>query len=331
LIDDLLDLTRISRGKLRIRETDCETHSLIGHVVGILRDEAQSKSVAVELQLDAQRSRVRGDPTRLQQVIWNLLRNAIKFTPSGGRVIIRTKDSEGSQLCIEISDTGIGLPTEKIETIFHAFEQAWPENEHQFGGLGLGLAIAKAIVDLHGGEIHAESEGPGKGATFVVHLPSAAESGSLFAGGAGEARQNGDAAEAEQRSLRLLVVEDHEPTLTVLSRLLTKAGHKVSAANSVAAACALAERGDFDVFITDIGLPDGTGLDVLNAIRKIHPGLPGIALSGYGMDEDLKHSMDAGFSAHLIKPVDFDQLRRALREVTSGVGVAAYSRTPLPV
>ena len=312
LIDDLLDLTRIAQGKLQMREELCDAHSLIGLALEVVREDAQAKSVALHIELLARKAGLRGDPARLQQVFWNLLRNAIKFTPQGGRVTIRTRDETGGRLLFEVSDTGVGIATEALERIFRAFEQAAPE-EHRFGGLGLGLAIARAIVDLHGGTIRAESAGAGCGAKFLVELPSAREQPSgITALPSLQGRVPGGPAEPSSSSLRLLVVEDHEPTLAVLLRLLVRAGHQVTTATSVAAAARAGETALFDVLISDLGLPDGTGLDVLARLRTSQPRLRAIALSGYGMEEDVRRSLQAGFSAHLVKPVDFDQLRLAL-------------------
>ncbi len=180
LIDDLLDLTRIAQGKLPLRPQPCDAHSLINLAVEIVRDEAQAKGIALQRDFAAGRAGLQADPARLQQVVWNLLRNAVKFTPRGGRVTIRTSnpaaDGKGGaeRLRIEIDDSGIGIAAGELERIFHAFEQGTElAGEHRFGGLGLGLSIARAIVDLHGGTIRAESAGRGEGATFVVELPDA--------------------------------------------------------------------------------------------------------------------------------------------------------------
>jgi PAS domain S-box-containing protein len=326
LIDDLLDLTAIVKGKLQLREQLCDVHSLIGLATEIVRDEARSKPVTLHLDLAARRTGLLGDPSRLQQVFWNLLRNAIKFTPSQGKVTIRTRDETGNRLRIEVTDTGIGIDPEAIETIFRPFEQAGRENDHRFGGLGLGLAIARAIVDLHGGVITATSNGPGEGATFVIEIPGACEPASGITASftqdqpthtestGGEAHPS----RGEGARLRLLVVEDHEPTLMVLQRLLARTGHYVVTAGSIGAALQAAERSPFDVVISDLGLPDGTGVELISKLREIQPRVRGIALSGYGMDDDLRRSKEAGFFTHLVKPVDFDQLRRALREIPAG-------------
>jgi PAS domain S-box-containing protein len=317
LIDDLLDLTRIAKGKLSLREEACDAHSLLSLVVGIVRDEAREKPITLELDLAARKTGLRADPARLQQVFWNLLRNAIKFTPAGGRITICSRDETDGRLRVEVRDTGIGLPPNSLETIFRPFEQAGRENDHQFGGLGLGLAIARAIVDLHGGELSAHSDGIGKGATFVIELPGAREQPAGVDSGAAGEQPSTEAPPLAQAALRLLVVEDHEPTLTVLRRLLTRAGHHVVTADSIANALSAAAKSmPFDLLISDLGLPDGTGLELMSKLHHLQPDLRGIALSGYGMDEDLRRSYESGFHTHLVKPVDFQQLTRALREVT---------------
>ncbi len=319
LIDDLLDLTRIAQGKLLLREEICDAHSLLALAVEIVRDEALEKPVSLHLDLAARMTGMRADPARLQQVFWNLLRNAIKFTPAGGRISVTSRDDADGRLRIEVSDTGIGMPADALETIFRPFEQAGRENNHQFGGLGLGLAIARAIVDLHGGGITAQSEGIGKGATFILELPGGGEQVTGVNSGAISSPQSRDAdAPADGKILRLLVVEDHEPTLAVLRRLLDRAGHQVVSAGSVEAGLAAAAKSmPFDFVISDLGLPDGTGFELMAKLKVLQPGLRGIALSGYGMDEDLRRSSESGFLAHLVKPVDFHQLSRALRDLTA--------------
>jgi len=316
LIDDLLDLTAIVKGKLQLREQMCDLHSLIGLAVEIVRDEARSKPVRLRLDLGARRTGILGDPSRIQQVFWNLLRNAVKFTPSGGEITIRTRDETDGRLRTEVTDTGIGFDPQAIERIFKPFEQAGRENNHRFGGLGLGLAIARAIVDLHGGTISASSKGVDRGATFVVEFSGAREQ---LAGATlpfAEADRDGSALNGhEAGGLRLLLVEDHDPTLTVLRRLLARAGHHVVTANCISAAISAGQSGFFDMVISDLGLPDGTGIELITRLREFQPEIKGIALSGYGMEEDIRRSKEAGFSAHLVKPVDYDQLRRTLQSV----------------
>ncbi len=321
LIDDLLDLTRIVRGKLTLHAEQCDMNSLIGLVVEIVREEAFEKQILIELDLSAQRSSLIGDPARLQQVFWNLLRNAVKFTPAGGKVRIRSRNvgkGREEHVSIDVKDDGIGLDTAAMERIFEPFEQASTSQEHRFGGLGLGLAIARAIVDLHHGSIHAESEGRGRGSTFTVDLPGATAAALLPAPvvqGVDGAAQEGVNAAAEPR-MRLLVVEDHEPTMLVLTRLLRRAGHHVIGAGLLSDAREAAATNSFDAVISDLGLPDGTGIELMKELRGLY-GLRGVMLSGYGMEEDLRRSREAGFIAHLVKPIDVKELRRALRQLSA--------------
>lgn len=314
LIDDLLDLTRITRGKLQIRPEDCDVHALLGHALEIVRDEALRKNIVFHLDLGARLCGVSGDPSRLQQAFWNLLKNAVKFTPEGGAVKVRTRNegsaNNGARWILEVRDTGVGFDPGAAERIFQPFEQGGRENDHRFGGLGLGLAIARAVVDLHGGHIRASSPGPALGATFTVDLPHAHESTA-----APQMRAESTRPPIERAPLRILLVEDHEPTLAVLSRLLKKAGHEVITADKVSAALTVSREERFDVLVSDLGLPDGTGIELMVKLRAAQPGLRGIALSGYGMEDDFARTREAGFANHLVKPVVFEQLTQALDEL----------------
>jgi signal transduction histidine kinase len=303
LIDDLLDLTRISRGKLQIAPAVTDLHLLLQHTVEIVRSDALGKQVAIEFIFEATRHHVRGDPTRLQQVFWNLLKNALKFTPTGGRVTVTTRNDEEGWMILSVDDTGVGISAEALPRIFNAFEQGDVAGHHRYGGLGLGLAISRAIVEAHCGIIQAASAGPGRGASFTVALatidtPAEAASGS-------------DLAPPLTRALRLLVVEDHDATRTVLSRLLTRNGHKITTAATIQEALTAFAAEHFDVVISDLGLPDGSGLDLMRELLRQRP-IFGIALSGYGMEDDVRQTKEAGYFAHLVKPVNLDQLRRLL-------------------
>ncbi|HYF37439.1 MAG TPA: ATP-binding protein, partial [Prosthecobacter sp.] len=322
LIDDLLDLTRIAKGKLPLRPQLCDAHSLISLAIEIVRDDAQEKGLVLERHFGARKSGLVADPSRFQQVIWNLLRNAVKFTPAGGRIAIRTSDETTSgdtpRLRIEVVDTGIGIPRNVIDDIFEPFEQGPIGGDHRYGGLGLGLAIARAIVDLHHGTIAAESAGKDQGATFIVELPGATEPPvglSLPSDDSPDPDDaGGTAAETANLPLRILLVEDHEATLQVLSRLLIRAGYDVTAVSTTGAARTEAAAKPFDLVISDLGLPDGSGNELMERLRDAY-GLRGIALSGYGMEEDVERSRKSGFVAHLVKPVDLMQLRRAIASV----------------
>jgi two-component system CheB/CheR fusion protein len=308
LIDDLLDLTRIARGNLVLRISKCDAHVLLSHSLEIVRNEIVTKELHLDVDFGAACSWVEADPTRLQQVFWNLLMNAIKFTPAGGRIRVSTRNEAG-RLWVEVADTGIGIAPEMCERIFAPFEQAGLANDHRFGGLGLGLAISKAVMDQHGGSITAVSDGAGGGATFRLELPTSAEAP---APAKPEARAEG---EIQVPPLRLLIVEDHEPTLETLVRLLARAGHHVTRAASITAAIEAASAASFDVLISDIGLPDGDGSELLPRLRALHPQLQAIILSGYGADEDIRKSWSAGYLIHLTKPIDFAELKRALHDI----------------
>lgn len=316
LVDDLLDLTKVSHGKLLLRSEPCDAHFLIRLATEIVEDEASFKNIVIEKNLTASQSGLIADPARFQQVIWNLLRNAVKFTPRGGRISVRTSNipptKEGHTLQIEVADTGVGIDAADIEKIFRPFEQGSHGGDHQFGGVGLGLAIARAVVLLHNGSISVKSAGLNQGATFVVELPGTIQTprsvSSAVTSGSGV-----NAAPGKIKPLRLLLVDDHGPTVQTLSMVLRQDGHQVTTATTVAEALAAAAGGgaEFDLVISDLGLPDGTGNELMEQLHRDH-GLHGIALSGYGMEEDIVRSRAAGFIHHLVKPVPIAELRRAL-------------------
>jgi signal transduction histidine kinase/CheY-like chemotaxis protein len=322
LIDDLLDLTKISKGKLEFRAVPCDAHQLIAFAIDIVREDATAKNIQLEMNLSAAKSGLMADPTRFQQVLWNLLRNAIKFTPTGGTVSVSTRLDAAANgeawFRVEVNDTGIGIHAARLEQIFQPFDQGGLTGDHRFGGVGLGLAIARAVVELHGGRITATSDGLNRGATLLVELPGVVDAELDANGGTMLAFSTSVPSEStlgkpvrKPASLRLLLVEDHAATLQALSRLLQNDGHVIVTAGSVAEALRAADRQTFDYVITDLGLPDGTGAELMKQLRDSH-GLQGIALSGYGMAEDLERSHDAGFITHLIKPVAIGDLRRVI-------------------
>lgn len=317
LIDDLLDLTSISRGKFTLRLQECDVHALLGLAVDIARDDAQAKGLSIDLELRAQHARLHCDPARMQQVFWNLLKNAVKFTPMGGRIIARSRD-DGEFVVVEVSDSGIGIDPDVLQKIFLPFEQGEHGTDHRFGGLGLGLAISQAIVEMHKGSIGAHSEGKGMGATFAVRLPTCGKKTENHSIPAGTTIPRVAEECVPVAPMRLLLVEDHEPTLTVLARLLSRAGHTITAAMTVGAARSLAAENRFDAVVSDIGLPDGTGLELMRELNANY-GLLGIALTGYGMEDDLRRSREVGFVAHLVKPVDLAQLRLAIAHLAAAI------------
>ncbi len=306
LIDDLLDLTHITQGKLKLNLQTCDVHLLFEHAVEIIRSRLALKNQRLSTDLQATNHQVVGDPTRIQQVFWNLLKNAQKFTPETGRISVRSYDAAPGALGLEITDTGRGIDAELMPKLFTAFQQGGGSSTE---GLGLGLAICKAIVEMHGGKISARSGGPGAGATFTVEF-------STVAGQGVEGSSQGKPTAQPWRKLRILMVEDHEHTALVMSRLLRRAGHEVIAANNVQSAIDTLRSTKFDLLVSDLGLPDGNGFQVMRELAK-RSDAKGIAVSGYGMEEDVAQSSAAGFSAHLTKPVSADQLTQTIRKVTA--------------
>lgn len=319
LIDDLLDLTKISRGKLQLRLKLSDAHALIRLAIEIVGPEAQAKGITIATNFAAESSGLRVDPERFQQVVWNLVRNAVKFTPAGGRIAISTRAQtwpDGSLgLHLEVSDSGIGIEPGMLDRIFLPFDQGALTDQHRFGGIGLGLAIARTVVELHGGRIRASSAGANCGATFTVELPGAVAA-PVVATETGRAPGSGRSEGTPATPLRLLLVEDHESTLQALVRLLKRDGHEVKTASTAEAALQAAAGGPCDLVISDLGLPDGSGLELMHQLRTTY-GLEGIALSGYGMGADRARSRAAGFVAHLVKPVNIGELRKAVADAVA--------------
>ena len=311
LIDDLLDITRIIHGKLIITPVTADIHELLLHTDEIIRSDGLGKQLRIMMKLEAVKHHAQADPARLQQVFWNLLRNAVKFTPDGGSITVSSRNDAEGRIIISVADNGIGIRSEVLTKIFDAFEQADTNGEHRYGGLGLGLAISSAIITAHGAEIKAESQGRGHGAEFTVTLDSV--SIPALTGPATAAPTQ------HVRTLSLLVVEDHEATRTVLEQLLTRSGHKITTASSLNDALSCYKAAHFDAVISDLGLPDGSGIDLMMQIQSIRP-VPAIALSGYGMEGDLIRSKKAGFFAHLVKPVKVDQLKLLLTQIPTSAG-----------
>jgi PAS domain S-box-containing protein len=326
LIDDLLDLTRITRGKLELHRERVVVSELIESALTTCLPDMKDKQVHLVRDIDGRARVISADNARLTQVLWNLLKNAVKFTPAGGTITIRTRvKSEGDgRLGITIEDTGIGIEPSSLGRIFDAFEQGNRKITQQFGGLGLGLAISKAIVEAHGGTIEAASAGPGQGSAFTLMLPLKVTDGvpldrvSVAETHPSATEEAGKAA-SRSRPLRILLVEDHRDTSAVLVKLLGRNGHKVIHAPSIEKASEIAEQESrsegLDLVISDLGLPDGSGLDLMRMLSATY-GLRGIALSGYGMESDREESSAAGFVCHLTKPVDIAILRKAIAELS---------------
>ena len=328
LIDDLLDLTRIGRGKLHLDVDTVDAHAAVRHALEIGPErEARAKDVAVICRLDAADATVRGDAARLQQVFWNLLHNAVKFTPSGGRIIVRSSNPVAGRLRVEVEDTGIGIDPLLLPKIFDAFEQGEAARSRASGGLGLGLAITRGLVTAHSGTIDVSSAGVGRGATFVVEFPTAVTADAVFSqpppsGGPPSHEHPPQASPSDSGRLRILVVEDHPDSARLLERLLRGAGYVPEVAETVASASRAGAERNFDLLLTDLALPDGTGIDVLRAFRRttVNADIPAIALTGHGMPDDLINTESAGFCFHLTKPVDLQQLQAAIQRAVERDG-----------
>ena len=307
LIDDLLDLTRIVRGKLLLNVTIASVNDLVEGVVRMYQSEIFSKGLRLKLDLKAARPFARVDPARLQQVVLNILTNATKFTAQGGAIEIRTENA-GDTILLTVRDTGIGMTAELLARLFRPFEQGTGAVVRGYGGLGLGMAISKALMEVQGGSIKGASEGPGKGSTFSLTIPVA----DLEEGASCPMRLVPNA--AEPGTFRILLVEDHPDTARALRRLLERAGHHVTLADSLYDAVARVEEGQIDLMLSDIGLKDGTGIDLMRRVRAFSA-MPAVALTGFGMEEDVAHCREAGFNAHLTKPIDFQKLESIMQEL----------------
>jgi CheY-like chemotaxis protein len=292
-----------------------DLHTVLREAIGIVAGEIEEKGIELLVRLHSDQTTVMGDMVRLQQVFWNVLKNAIKYTPIRGQISIDTiRDPAGEKVTVRMTDSGIGLSDEDLDRIFNAFSQAQPRN----GGLGLGLTISRRLIENLGGTIRAASAGRNRGATFEIELPLArrpaatpSPDGKLLPTAAIAISNR------KSRALRILLIEDHEPTRTTLQRLLARRKFKVTTAGSAAEARALANDTNPEILISDLGLPDGDGCTLFQELRDELPNLVGIALSGYGMDDDLARSRAAGFATHLTKPIDIDSLARALSSLTA--------------
>jgi len=304
LIDDLLDVTRIAQRKLGLTLATVDAHVVVEEVVALCSEEIATAGVQLSLDLGAATHHVRGDETRLRQVVWNLLNNALHYTPREGRVTVRSANGASGRLVLEVRDNGEGIPRDVLDRIFRPFEQYGAAGRAS-GGLGLGLSICKGIVEGHGGTIAAASDGPGMGASFTVELPTVSAPA--------PAARTGHEVRERAEQTRILLVDDNPDNAASMADLLQAIGYDVTVAGSVQAALCAAEKG-FDVLVSDIGLPDGTGRDLMRALRARGP-VRGIALTGYGTNEDISLNADAGFARHLTKPVDPQELVAAIDEL----------------
>ncbi len=315
LIDDLLDVSRIVTGQLRLDVVPVSPHSFIDPAVEAVRPAAEAKGVRLQKVIDTGVGAIMGDPARLQQVVWNLLTNAVKFTPRGGRVQVRL-ERVNSRIEIAVSDTGAGIDPEFFPHVFERFRQADQRTTRQHGGLGLGLAIVRHLMELHGGTVRADSAGEGTGATFTVTLPVAPihrreEAKERVAPATPDLLP---AHECPERldGLRVLVVDDEPDARELLSVGLGQCGAEVTAASSTREALEAVAAAKFDVLISDIGMPREDGYELIRRVRELPPGAggktPAIALTAYARTEDRLRALRAGFEMHVSKPVELTEL-----------------------
>jgi PAS domain S-box-containing protein len=323
LIDDLLNITRISRGKLALDKHTVDVHAILMDAIANVGTEVDQKHLSLRMNLAAHWHTVMGDPVRLQQVFWNVFKNAVKFTAEGGAITVMTRSMpEQDELEISVKDTGIGMTEEELGRVFDAFaqgEHAGDGGSHRFGGLGLGLAISRMLVQSHSGRIEAHSEGPGQGATFTIHLPLAPQvpEQPLPVPPNGAAKPAVPDTPWDAAATHILLVEDHEPTRTALAHLLRRRNFHVTVAGCVTEALQVAAGSRFDLLLSDIGLPDGTGYDLMMELSA-RQGIKGIALTGYGMEKDVARSNAAGFHSHLTKPIRMQSLESAILAALRG-------------
>jgi signal transduction histidine kinase len=301
LIDDLLDVTRISQGKFTVRCEVVDAHEFLRRACKISLDAATAKDLTVQFDLRALEHRVYADPARLEQVFWNLINNAVKFTTPPGQITLRSSNPQANWIRLEVIDNGIGISPDALPRIFDPFEQVGGVGS---GGLGLGLTICKAIVELHGGRISALSDGVNHGANFVVELPTETRNCTEQSPSQTEStRSEGSATESAATRYRILLVDDHVDSVREVQLFLERSGYLVTTAHSVNAALRIAAGQKFDLLVSDIGLPDGEGHDLVRQMRESGHNSKNIALSGYGTEQDISRSHAAGFQAHLVKPV----------------------------
>ena len=319
LIEDLLDISRITRGQVRLEPTPVPLAAVLREAVEVVRPAADAKRIALDVDIDPFAGSVNADAARLQQVFWNLLTNAVKFTDPGGRVAATLRRT-GDDIEVSVVDNGPGISSDFLPFVFEPFRQADARLARAHGGLGLGLAISRQLVELHGGTIAAGSAGPGMGATFTVTLPARHESGADLARATlpGETLASGvNAGPASLEGVDILVVDDDEDALTLFRESLARAGAAVRTVAS--GADAIRENNDrpADLLVTDLGLPVMDGFELLQALRKTHPKIAAVAVTAFARSDDRARSLSEGFQAHISKPIDPNVFLRIVTSVVS--------------
>jgi signal transduction histidine kinase/ActR/RegA family two-component response regulator len=314
LIDDLLDVSRTITGKMRLDVRTVDLKTVVEQALDAARPAADAKEIRIQTVLDPRAGPVTGDPDRLQQVVWNLVLNAVKFTPKGGRVQVRLQ-RVNSHVEIVVSDTGEGIAPSVLPFVFDRFRQADSSSRRAHSGLGLGLALVKHLVELHGGSVSAQSPGEGLGATFVVKLPVAlleASAERLARGPAATRSDDGQLPRARLNGMRVLVVDDDHEALELASAILNGAGATVRVSASAADALSIVQAWRPNVLVSDIEMPGEDGYSLIRKIRALGPSqggrTPAVALTAYGRTHDRVLSLTAGYNMHVPKPVDPGEL-----------------------
>jgi PAS domain S-box-containing protein len=309
LVRDLLDLSRLHTGKLSLNLEAVAFSAVISNAVETVRRDAAAKEIEIIVRGHEDILFVTADPLRLEQIVWNLLNNAVKFTPQGGRVVV-TLVSDGATAVLSVKDTGEGIEPSFLPHVFDMFRQADASSSRKFGGLGIGLALVRQLVQLQGGTVVAASDGRGKGAEFTISIPVSRETNRA----ASSSPQSADVL----ADLRVLIVDDSQDTLEMLACLLELEGATVDSASSGAEALELAADRTFDAVVSDISMPEMDGFQFLSRLRRIpgHKDVPVLALTGFGRAEDVKRAESAGFVSHVTKPLDFDNLVEMLRQIS---------------
>lgn len=320
LVDDLLDISRITRGKVELRRAPVDLASAVAEAVETVRPLVEARRHELSVLLPAETLRLEADPIRLEQVLANLLTNAAKYTEPGGRIWL-TAERDDSEVVLRVRDTGVGIPAAMLARVFDLFTQVEGSSEHSQGGLGIGLTLVRSLVEMHGGNVEARSEGLGQGSEFVVRLPALPETYAGQAKGKGSAWEPG-----KSRALRVLVVEDNVDAAKSLAILLRLWGHEVHLAPDGPAALEMARVHRPEVVLLDIGLPGMDGYEVARRLRE--QGGPHrpllLAMTGYGREEDCRRAQEAGFDRHLVKPVDLEELEGLLAQLE-------WLRPPVPL
>jgi CheY-like chemotaxis protein len=309
LLDDLLDLARVSREGMLLDLQEIDVHRSILEAVENCEPAASKRGVTFDVRLEAAEHVVSADPARLLQTLVNLLSNAAKFSNVGGRVTLRTAVEAPRTISIVVSDNGLGIALQHLKDIFEPFRPRNTQLAPESNGLGLSLAITKGLAEAHGGSLKAHSEGIGKGASFILQLPTIQPASSPSTQSPSEARESGE----QSRSCTILLVDDHDDTRQALRSLLQRRGYRVLAASGSKEAKQIAGSEEFDLLVSDISMPDGSGLELVRSLKP--SGVKAIAISGFGTDEDLQKSREAGFDEHIVKPISFEALETVIHRL----------------